>query len=592
MEKVRIIRACAIFAVALMMGSYLSMGCGSDDTPTTDGPAAPALTADSIVSYDSKNVITWTDVDGATTYNLYWSTEEVTASTSKAVPTELNTIEGVTSPYSHESYVDADGNTVPLANGTTYNYRMKASDADGNLGDYSDSISDAPVGPALYVGFDTDGVAVFLGDTGAAIPKSYDVYGMVTYTDATDGEERIVVSGREGWVTGSGEEEMDHSCMMVWLYKTDGTLDTAFDTDGYYRKCSSIDTETIYNEKVALDSNNRFIVAGRYVESGEAYLARFNGTGLDTTFGDSDGFVNYQVVADAETGGKGVAVHTVDGTEYIYTTGFYRNAESGMDEFYLARLSIDGAPDSAFGLVKYGDGTKAYAGRDIAFDSNDRALCSTEVIVEGDDSHEAGVYVLAAKADGSELDIANFGTDGLAKYDVPDDTMFIGNYPVGIQSTGRVLTSFILVTATDWEDPLTYKYSGNVLGYTAAGVLDTAFATEGSISSSKGMFQHVIVDAFDRVVAFGGGGSDFNDITTMGFTLGRYASDGTLDDGFGTDGIVTTVGSVAGGTAEDAEESDKAGAAVYDANGILYVGGTSCADADCEANAMVIEAYR
>jgi len=76
-------------------------------TPGAPGPStplsAPVLT---IESGDDQNVITWPNVSGATTYNLYWDTSP---GVTKADDTKIS---GVSSPYVHSG----------LSNDTTYYY--------------------------------------------------------------------------------------------------------------------------------------------------------------------------------------------------------------------------------------------------------------------------------------------------------------------------------------------------------------------------------------------------------------------------------------------------------------------------------------
>ncbi len=81
---------------------------------------------------DANLVIQWSLVPGASSYNIYWSTDE------KFSPLDGNKIEGVTSPYNHSG----------LSPGTTYYYVVSAV---GNMGEseVSDVVSAALAAPAL-----------------------------------------------------------------------------------------------------------------------------------------------------------------------------------------------------------------------------------------------------------------------------------------------------------------------------------------------------------------------------------------------------------------------------------------------------------
>ncbi len=105
--------------------------------------------------------------------------------------------------------------------------------------------------------------------------------------------------------------------------------------------------------------------------------------------------------------------------------------------------------------------------------------------------------------------------------------------------------------------------------FDADGTLDPSFGRGGIVTRRVGELSHaldVVVQADDRIVAVG---STAGAVTRSRFAVARWHSDGSPDEGFGRDGLVTTN---VGGSAE-------AQAVVIQADGRLVVGGT-VTDAD------------
>jgi len=125
----------AISAAATVSDTY---------TPAAAAPAAPAT---SVTAGDGQNTVTWGAVSGATSYNIYWTSDGST-------PTLSSTkITGATSPYVHS------GRT----NGVTYKYAATAVNAVGES-----ALSEVKTG-VPYTGF-TDS---FTGANGDPLSSTY-----------------------------------------------------------------------------------------------------------------------------------------------------------------------------------------------------------------------------------------------------------------------------------------------------------------------------------------------------------------------------------------------------------------------------------
>jgi len=96
-----------------------------ESNPVPDAPAGISAEAG-----DGEVTISWSDVEGADSYNLYWATEDDIDTLTG------NLIEGVTSPYLHED----------LTNGTAYYYAVTAVNSGGESGP-SDVVMATPMAP-------------------------------------------------------------------------------------------------------------------------------------------------------------------------------------------------------------------------------------------------------------------------------------------------------------------------------------------------------------------------------------------------------------------------------------------------------------
>ena len=118
--------ACAALAVALLVP--LLSGCSDNDTETATVPAAPQSL--SVEPGDELNIVQWRAVQGASSYNLYWS------ETSPVAKGSAHVVQDAVSPYRHTG----------LVNGVHLYYAVTAVNAKGES-ELSSGIGAAPVAP-------------------------------------------------------------------------------------------------------------------------------------------------------------------------------------------------------------------------------------------------------------------------------------------------------------------------------------------------------------------------------------------------------------------------------------------------------------
>jgi uncharacterized delta-60 repeat protein len=293
----------------------------------------------------------------------------------------------------------------------------------------------------------------------------------------------------------------------VARFNPDGSLDTAFDTDGI----KTIDFGgTDKANAVAIQADGKIVVAGSTTAGtgGDFAVARLNADGsLDTSFdGDGKRFVNFnngldQAFAVAlQADGKIVVV----GTDNTITAG----------AFAIARLNpADGSLDNTFDT----DGKKTIdftAGQDVA-----RAVAvqaDGKIVVAGNTNSDFALVRLNA-ADGS-LD-NTFDTDGKRTIDFGGSDLARG---LAIQTDGK-----IVVVGSNGTD-----FSVARLNPTDGG-LDATFDTDGKQTinfNGADDARAVRLQPDGRIVVVGDSGAD----VAVGRLTGAGAVDGKLTIDLGT----------------------------------------------------------
>ena len=251
--------------------------------------------------------------------------------------------------------------------------------------------------------------------------------------------------------------------------------------------------------------------------------AQSSGAGtLDTTFG-GDGIVT----SSASTGGSNVNALAVQSDGKIVAAG---SSITGADlDFTLLRYNADGSLDTTFGdgdgkaTTDFGDGDTIQA-VEVLSDGKILAAGYTGTI------HNFDFALARYNADGS-LD-TTFGTNGKVTADMGTSGEHDQIYAMKVLSGGQILVAGSSHDGTDRDFILAR--------YTAAGVLDTSFQTNGYVLTDFGTGDDtatsLAVHTDGKIVLAGYtkvSGTDFD------FAIARYTSAGALDTTFATDGKVT-----------------------------------------------------
>ncbi|MFA7382658.1 MAG: putative Ig domain-containing protein [Desulfurivibrionaceae bacterium] len=394
-------------------------------------------------------------------------------------------------------------------------------------------------GKIVLVGGKTDGYLTDYADfvvarfnVDGSLDTSFGVDGKVT-TDIRSGADRArdVAIQQDGKivVAGYGKDANDNDPEVVVVrYNVDGSLDTSFSGDG--KLTTDLDSWRDPAYSIAVQDDGKILVAGSssadFMASGDDFaLVRYNPDGtLDTSF-NGDGIATAGFTGGSHYGKNNLAILD-DGKILIAGTA----GISADTTFAVARFNADGSLDTSFS----GDGKLT---TDIG--STGYAIASALAV-------QADGKILQAGQSGNQLALVRYNSDGSLDLDFSGDgivrTAFQSIWSIDVkslvvQNDGKILVSgygsffgFIsypsdpeptIEIAPGVTIPAGQNHPAVLVRYNSDGSLDTGFATGGILVANAGGVVEVQSDG--KILVAGGDG----------FALARYNSDGTLDTSFG-----------------------------------------------------------
>lgn len=390
------------------------------------------------------------------------------------------------------------GSAVSYNNDHAYALAVQS---DGKIVAAGDSYNPVSGWHVALMRFNADGsLDNAFGNAGKALPS---IYGGARSV-AIQGDGKIVVGG----------VAYDGLYVQVARYNSNGSLDAAFGSGGTML--------TVLNGGIAalaIQSDGKIVAAG-YTFNGIGYdfaLLRYNSNGtLDTTFG-TNGIVRTPTVAYTiyGSGADNVAIQS-DG----------RIIAAGGS--YLVRYTASGTLDNTFGtggVVLSGSYYEQTSGLAIQTDG--------KVVAAG------ASYNFAASS--NDIAVSRYNSDG------SPDTTFAG--------TGRMVATirslYVLAPANAMVETVSGRivaaaysqYQSAIVRYISDGTPDATFNSggkmilaNGSNWGGSGMVRSTAIQGDGKILI---AGSAYVDPASGDeFALERFNSDGSVDTGFGNDGVV------------------------------------------------------
>ncbi len=373
---------------------------------------------------------------------------------------------------------------------------------------------------------------------------------------------------------------------------TDGSPDSSFGDDGVVLTAIPDNSYTSSISGLALQADGKIVAVGtNFIETSNndfysaIVLARYNPDGsLDSSFGQGGLVVN-----DNPTGADGGSAVTVQpGTGKIvvagYSTSPFDPQYTYISNYEIDRYNPDGSVDTSFGTD--GEVVTEIVGSRYNVATTAATLPDGKIVVAGttdlvspsNPSVPLDIGLTEYNPDGS-LDTA-FGNDGRVITTIANAVGFVQVNGVAVQPDGKIVVAGWVNAPTPFTDDFL------LVRYNPDGSLDTTFGQGGVVEISGGEGNAVAIQPDGEIVevgvveggilgiirvnpdgsldtSFGTGGEIVNSALTGGtsvviqpngeilvgggtpgslggIALARYNPDGTLDDSFGTGGVVTT----------------------------------------------------
>ena len=333
---------------------------------------------------------------------------------------------------------------------------------------------------------------------------------------------------------------------MIARYNDDGTLDTAFGTNGIVITFISSSTYNPYNS-LAIDASNNVIICCQ-AQTGGSYnmvLARYNDSGvLDSSFGTGG-----IVITDFGGLDAGVSV-AIDQNNQIVCGGY---SQTTKVYYCVAKYLANGTLDSTFG-------TSGKVTTDISTNSTDDnpwALiidASNKILLVGNSQFPSTGYDFAMvryNQNGS-LDIS-FGQNGIVTTDIrnnSDDTA----YCVAIDSSNNIVLG---------GQAIPYYTDFALVRYNQSGQIDTTFGVNGIVTTDifgNDSAYSIAIDNSNHIVIGG-----YTDANGFDFIIVKYNADGSRFKGFGDNGSITS----------DIGTYDQGNSLVIDSQNRILLGGST-----------------
>jgi len=440
-------------------------------------------------------------------------------------------------------------------------------------------------------------------NSGGTLDGTFGGDGIVTYDNyyhTDDGGESIAIQpdGKiviVGWTYVSG-----HKDVLVLRYNEDGSLDISFGEDGVAIYSGSGGGDDV-GYAVAIQQDGKIVVVGygfNNASNDDVLILRYNSNGtLDTTFGD-DGIVTYNGIMNDSDAGYGIAIQQ-DGKIVVVGYSYNGYIDQHYEDILVLRYESNGTLDTTFngtGVALYDSSTGGYNydyGYGVAIQQDGK------IVVTGYsyDGLNRSAVILRYSSDGT-LDVT-FSEDGVAIYDIPANRAFAG-FRVAMQTDGKIVVaggggwngnnSDIVFLRYNSDGILDGSFGGNgvllyngvengdewgnavaiqpdgkivvvghgwngsnnvdilVLRCNSDGTFDITFGSSGTVTySSSSYWDHydygyaVAIQPDGKIIIVG------NNIDILNYNFSnvlilRYNSDGSLDNTFGINGIVTTRG--------------------------------------------------
>jgi uncharacterized delta-60 repeat protein len=381
---------------------------------------------------------------------------------------------------------------------------------------------------------------------------------------AVQSDGKIVVTGYAG--------SNNSADFLTVRYNADGSLDTGFGAAGrVITNLSSFDNANA----VAIQPDGKIVIAGRTVVNSSFVFAvvRYNANGtLDTSFGTGGSVTtDFNVYNEVNS----IALQP-DGK--IIAFGEASQQQGNLTgSFLMVRYNTNGSLDSTFGTggkVGTAFGINGARGYDVALQP-DGKIVGFGITRQSSPSFQ-GIFGVVRYNSNGTLDTSFNGT-GRATILFENNEAQFGK--IALQPDGKIVLASTVRSTLVNELNLSRVAVARLL---PNGALDTSFDLDGKVTTRigatingvafDGLGNDVAIQTNGKILVAGYAQTGFQD--GGDFALVRYNSDGSIDTGFGTNGITYTNF----GPVTSSNNTDRAFSIVLQSNGKIVLAGASSAN--------------
>jgi uncharacterized delta-60 repeat protein len=310
-------------------------------------------------------------------------------------------------------------------------------------------------------------------------------------------------------------------------YNADGKLDLSFGVDG--KVLTDFFGDEDYINAVALQFDGKIVAAGRARKGALIYfgLARYNKDGsLDSTFGSGG-----KLLTSFFGFGDDALAMAIQPDGRIVAGGRTFTGPSSEVDFALARYNSDGTLDTTFGAG--GTVHTDFGAYDLitamAIQPDGKIVAAGDTFTEGAQND----FALARYNRDGSLD-STFGSSGRVVTDFVRLEDFVAG--IALQPDGKIVLAGDVSTFTS---PSFDAIGFGLARYNKDGRLDSTFGSGGKVITEGELIaaRAVIIQPNGKLIA---AGLAIHNNSNGDFALTRYNSNGSLDQGFGSGGIITT----------------------------------------------------
>jgi uncharacterized delta-60 repeat protein len=353
-------------------------------------------------------------------------------------------------------------------------------------------------GKIVVVGLASNGATILRYNSNGTLDSTFGAGGQVTLNIDDSGSAFAVAIQSDGKILVGAPDELQ---LGIFRLNTNGSLDTSFGSKGVATiTATRAPFLTPANGTIALLAGGKILVLAQSTPLGAEVFERLLSNGTpDSSFGTNG-------AAALVAGGQMLALQPSG--EMLVLAGMFTQG-------VVSRYEANGTLDATFGGAGQAAGL-GIGGAMAVIESSSEFIVAGSLVTPplSPQGNTTGFLLVRYKSNGN-ID-TTFGTNGVTTTPFPGN-LFSAAAAVALQSNGDIVAGGS--TSATSNNPSVSDFA--LARYTASGVLDTTFGTNGlvttTIGSAGSAINTLLIQTDGKILAFGNSGA--------GTTIARYLSE-------------------------------------------------------------------